>query len=220
MYFCATRSKLSFFSGAVLLFSLALASLSNMASAQIALDLHGKSMDPLHASHGKITVLIFARTDCPITNRYVPLLLQLKNAHAEKTNFWFVYPDKNTTAEQINDHLRQFAISIPALRDPSHLLVKQASATSTICTKSPGAPALPRPHTNCKTFSTPQSLASPSQSQPHPPLAAISPIWNERSVSPLQSLLRRIQLVCICRFATFPHLGRCRFVRRKTRHLQ
>ncbi len=88
-------------------------------------------MDPLHASHGKITVLIFARTDCPITNRYVPLLLQLKNAHAEKTNFWFVYPDKNTAAEQINEHLRQFAISIPALRDPSHSLVKQGSATIT-----------------------------------------------------------------------------------------
>lgn len=131
MYSGAARSKLSFFSGAVLFFSLALVSLSNMASAQTALDLHGKSMDPLHASHGKITVLIFALTDCPITNRYVPLLLQLKNAHAEKTNFWFVYPDKNTTAEQINEHLRQFGISIPALRDPSHSLVKQASATIT-----------------------------------------------------------------------------------------
>jgi len=131
MYSCADRNKLSLFSGAVLFFSLALSSLSNMASAQTALDLHGKSMDPLHASHGKITVLIFARTDCPITNRYVSLLLQLKNAHAEKTNFWFVYPDKNTTAEQINDHLRQFGISIPALRDPSHSLVKQASATIT-----------------------------------------------------------------------------------------
>src|SRR5256885_3204216 len=109
MYSCAACSKLSFLSGAVLLFSLALVSLSNMASAQTALDLHGKSMDPLRASHGKIAVLIFALTDCPITNRYVPLLLQLKNAHAEKTNFWFVYPDKNTTAEQINEHLRQFA---------------------------------------------------------------------------------------------------------------
>jgi len=131
MYSCAARSKLFFLSGAVLFFSLALASPSNMASAQTALDLHGKSMDPLHAAHRKITVLIFARTNCPITNRYVPLLLQLKNAHAEKTNFWFVYPDKNTTAEQINEHLRQFAISIPALRDPSHSLVKQGSATIT-----------------------------------------------------------------------------------------
>src|SRR5258708_6419064 len=123
MYSCATRGKLALFSGAVLLFSLALASLSNMASAQSVLDLHGKSVDPLHASHGKITVLIFARTDCPITNRYVPLLQQLRDAHREKANFWFVYPDKNTTAEQISEHLRQFAISIPALRDPSHALV-------------------------------------------------------------------------------------------------
>src|SRR5256885_11682385 len=109
MYSGAARSNLAFFSGAVLLFSLALSSLSNMASAQAALDLHGKSIDPLHASHGKITVLIFALTDCPITNRYVPLLLQLKDAHAEKVNFRFVYPDNNTTAEQINEHLRQFA---------------------------------------------------------------------------------------------------------------
>jgi len=131
MYSCVPRVNLSVFGRAVLLFSFALASLSNMASAQAALDLHGKSIDPLHASHGKITVLIFARTDCPITNRYVPLLLELKNTHAEKTNFWFVYPDKNTTSEQIGEHLRQFAISIPALRDPSHSLVKRASATIT-----------------------------------------------------------------------------------------
>jgi len=131
MYSCADRSKLSFFFGALLLFSFALASLSNMASAQTALDLRGKSMDPLHASHGKITVLIFALTDCPITNRYAPLLEQMKQTHKDKANFWLVYPDKNTTAEQINEHLRQFAISIPALRDPSHSLVKQASATIT-----------------------------------------------------------------------------------------
>ena len=131
MYSCAARSKLSFFSGAVLLFSLALVSLSNMASAQTARDLHGKSIDPLRAAHGKITVLIFVRTDCPITNRYAPLLEQMKQMHKDKANFWLVYPDKNTAAEQINEHLRQFAISIPALRDPSHSLVKQASATIT-----------------------------------------------------------------------------------------
>jgi len=115
----------------VVAFFLALASLSNMASAQSALDLHGKSFDPVRASHGKITVLIFALTDCPITNRYAPLLQQLNDAHKDKANFWLVYPDKNTTAQQIGERLRQFSVSIPALRDPSHALVKQASVTIT-----------------------------------------------------------------------------------------
>lgn len=131
MYSFVPRVNASALSRAVLSFSFALASLSNMAFAQAALDLHGKSIDPFGASHGKITVLIFARTDCPITNRYAPLLQQMNDAHKDKVNFWLVYPDKNTTAEQIGEHVRQFAISIPAVRDPSHSLVKRASVTIT-----------------------------------------------------------------------------------------
>jgi len=131
MLSCSTLVKLSAAGRAATPFFLALASLSNMASAQSALDLHGKSFDPLRASHGKITVLIFALTDCPITNRYAPLLEQMKEAHKDKANFWLVYPDKNTTAAQIGEHLRQFSVSIPALRDPSHALVNQASVTIT-----------------------------------------------------------------------------------------
>lgn len=131
MYSRSTRAKLSALSRAAALFFLALASLSNMAFAQSALDLRGNSFDPFRASPGKIVVLIFARTDCPITNRYAPLLEQMKEAHKDKANFWLVYPDKNTAAEQIGEHLRQFGISIPALRDPAHSLAKKAEATIT-----------------------------------------------------------------------------------------
>ena len=131
MYSRVPRANVSVFCRAVLPFSLALLSLSNIAFAQTAFDLHGKALDPFRASRGKTTVLIFARTDCPIANRYAPLLQQMNDAHKDKVNFWLVYPDKNTTAGQISQHLRQFAISIPALRDPSHSLVKQASVTIT-----------------------------------------------------------------------------------------
>jgi hypothetical protein len=131
MWFSFAHTKFSLFARALVFLSLGFGLFSTMASAQAALDLQGKSVDPLHASHGKITVFIFARTDCPITNRYVPLLLQLRDAHRERINFWLVYPDKNPTAGQVSEHLRQFAISIPALRDPSHALVKRASATIT-----------------------------------------------------------------------------------------
>jgi hypothetical protein len=131
MHSCAARSKLSFFSGTVLLFSLSLASLASRSSAQAVSDLHGRSIHPFQAAHGKITVLIFVRTDCPITNRYAPLLQQMNDAHKGKANFWFVYLGKNTTAEQIGEHLRQFSISIPALRDPAHALVRRSGVTIT-----------------------------------------------------------------------------------------
>jgi thiol-disulfide isomerase/thioredoxin len=98
---------------------------------QSALDLDGKSVDPVKSSQGKVTVLIFVRTDCPISNRYAPLLQRLSDSLSGKAKFWLVYPDKKTTPNEIAAHLRQFHSSISALRDPDHSLVKLASATIT-----------------------------------------------------------------------------------------
>lgn len=98
---------------------------------QIALDLDGKPLDPIKSSQGKITVLIFVRTDCPISNRYAPLLQRLSDSFSGKAKFWLVYPDRKTTAKEIAAHLKQFNSSISALRDPDHLLVKLAGATIT-----------------------------------------------------------------------------------------
>lgn len=98
---------------------------------QSALDLDGKPLDPIKSSQGKVTVLIFVRTDCPISNRYAPLLQRLNASFSGKAKFWLVYPDKKTTANEIAAHLKQFHSSISALRDPNHSLVKLASATIT-----------------------------------------------------------------------------------------
>jgi len=98
---------------------------------QSALDLDGKSVDPIKSSQGKITVLIFVRTDCPISNRYAPLLQRMSDSFSTKAKFWLVYPDKKTTASEITAHLKQFHSSISALRDPDHSLVKLAGATIT-----------------------------------------------------------------------------------------
>ena len=98
---------------------------------QTAFDLNGKMVDPLKASQGKITVLIFVRTDCPISNRYAPLLLQLKETYSSMASFWLVYPDKKTTASEISVHLKQFHYTFSVLRDPDHSLVKLAGATIT-----------------------------------------------------------------------------------------
>src|SRR3954465_15921151 len=49
-------------------------------------------VDPLQSASGKITVLIFVRTDCPISNRYAPTMKRLAAAHAEKVSFRIIYP--------------------------------------------------------------------------------------------------------------------------------
>jgi AhpC/TSA family len=98
---------------------------------QSALDLNAKQVDPFKSSQGKITVLIFVRTDCPISNRYAPLLERLNDSFSGKAKFWLVYPDKKTTAREIAAHLKQFHSSISALRDTDHSLVKLANATIT-----------------------------------------------------------------------------------------
>jgi thiol-disulfide isomerase/thioredoxin len=98
---------------------------------QTAFDLDGKSIDPIKSSQGKIAVLIFVRTDCPISNRYAPLLQRLNESYSAKAKFWLVYPDKKATAQEIADHLKQFHYSISPLRDPHHSLVKLAAASIT-----------------------------------------------------------------------------------------
>src|SRR5205809_1032070 len=51
-------------------------------------DLSGAPIDPLQFAPGKITVLVFVRTDCPISNRYAPTIKRLSAAYADKASFW------------------------------------------------------------------------------------------------------------------------------------
>lgn len=93
--------------------------------------LNGSPLDPFAASSGHVVVLLFVRTDCPISNRYAPLLQTLREKFRGKADFWLVYPDRNETSSQIAKHLDNFHYSIPALRDAHHALVKRAQATIT-----------------------------------------------------------------------------------------
>lgn len=96
-----------------------------------ALDLKGKAADPLKLSPEKIVVLIFVRTDCPVSNRYAPALQKLGAAYKDKAVFWLVYPSKAETAETIRKHEKEYGYAFPALRDPQRVLVKESHAEIT-----------------------------------------------------------------------------------------
>jgi thiol-disulfide isomerase/thioredoxin len=95
------------------------------------IDLAGKAMDPFEVARGKVVVLIFVRTDCPISNRYAPVIQRLSAQNTEKAEFFLVYPDKKESAEAIRKHDQEFGYKIAALRDPQHVLVKQSRAQIT-----------------------------------------------------------------------------------------
>jgi hypothetical protein len=94
-------------------------------------DLAGNPIDPLKSAGGKVVVLVFVRTDCPVSNRYAPTIQKLSAEHASKVAFWLVYPSKSESAEVIRKHEREYGYKIPALRDPQHTLVKESQVQIT-----------------------------------------------------------------------------------------
>jgi DNA-binding transcriptional LysR family regulator len=90
----------------------------------------GNAHNPFSSSaHAR--VFVFVRTDCPITNRYAPELRRISEEfRARGVDFWLVYPDPNTTASAIKEHVAQYSFPGVALRDPRHELVKLAHATT------------------------------------------------------------------------------------------
>ena len=83
------------------------------------------------ASSARARVLIFVRTDCPITNRYAPELQRLSQEFSSRgAAFWLVYPDPSSTPQAIEQHRTQYNFPGTVLRDPRHSLVKLAHATT------------------------------------------------------------------------------------------
>jgi hypothetical protein len=87
--------------------------------------------DPWKSSAGKVVVLIFLRTDCPVSNRYAPEIQRISAEHASDAAFWLVYPDRRETAGEIQKHDREFHYALPVLRDPQRKLIKRAEVTIT-----------------------------------------------------------------------------------------
>lgn len=96
------------------------------------LDLSGHAVNPLEATNQKATVFLFVRTDCPISNRYAPLVRRIYEKYSPQgVAFWLVYLDRSESAKTIERHRREFDYRCGALRDPQHALVKLTGARVT-----------------------------------------------------------------------------------------
>jgi thiol-disulfide isomerase/thioredoxin len=94
-------------------------------------DLHGHAVDPFQRTSGKVIVLLFVRTDCPIANRYAPTIQEISAKYANGAEFYLVYAVKTETQNQVRNHVKEYGFQLMALRDPQYELVRRAQARVT-----------------------------------------------------------------------------------------
>jgi hypothetical protein len=80
----------------------------------------------------RVVVLLFVRTDCPISNRYAPEIQRIEQRfHKQGVTFRLVYPEAGVTDESIERHRREYGYTIPGIADPKHLYVTRAGVEVT-----------------------------------------------------------------------------------------
>jgi hypothetical protein len=90
-------------------------------------------VDPFQApANVKAIVFLFTSVDCPISNRYAPVIKNLNDTFVAKgVQFWLVYPNPFDTSPSIQQHRKAYSYPMGALLDPDHALAKLAKATVT-----------------------------------------------------------------------------------------
>lgn len=99
------------------------------APAAPATDLAGRVATPFAGDPP--TVLLFVRTDCPISNRYAPVIRALAERYAGRVRFYSVFVAPDESASSVQTYMREYAPGTIPLLDPAHALVRRAGATVT-----------------------------------------------------------------------------------------
>ena len=91
------------------------------------------SNSDLLSPHGeKAVVLLFIRSDCPISNRYAPELQRLYKQYSPSgIDFHLIYPEPGLTPAEMEAHRKEYGYTIPALLDAQHQFVSRARAKVT-----------------------------------------------------------------------------------------
>lgn len=96
------------------------------------LDLAGRPVRELGGTGTRAVVLVFAASDCPICNRYVPEIARLSAEFSPQgARFWWVYPNPEDTASLVGRHNTEFAIQERTILDTRQTLTAWAHATTT-----------------------------------------------------------------------------------------
>jgi peroxiredoxin len=96
------------------------------------LDLNGRPHALLAVNQHAVTVVVFTRTDCPISNRAAPEIRHVYEIfHPRGVELYLIYVDPRQPPDAIRAHLKEYEYPCPALRDPEHSLVAATGATVT-----------------------------------------------------------------------------------------
>lgn len=94
-------------------------------------DLDDQLSDPL-ADNGRADLLLFVRTDCPISNRYAPELARIAERFAaEPLDVWLIYVDEDETPGLIRQHMADYQLPGTPLRDTRQELAARAGVKVT-----------------------------------------------------------------------------------------
>ncbi len=94
----------------------------------LSVNLFGLS-DPF-APPARVRVLLFLRTDCPLTARYAPEVRRIaQEFRTRAVSFWLVYPDRSDSKGAIEAYSKQYSLPGTTIGDPGGDLVRRAHAT-------------------------------------------------------------------------------------------
>ena len=87
----------------------------------------------IFSPHGeKAVVLLFVRSDCPVSNRYAPELQRLFRTYSPQgIDFLLVYPEAGLRESAMREHQREYGYQIPAALDVEHEYVERAGTRVT-----------------------------------------------------------------------------------------
>ena len=95
-------------------------------------DLRGGMHRPLQVAPGKIHVLVFVTTDCPIANSYAPLLRELSEEWlGSNVQLFVVHVEPDTTVALARQHADMYNLPNPVLIDPRQELASALKVRAT-----------------------------------------------------------------------------------------
>ncbi len=111
-------------------------------------DIDSRDVTSLAEPTTKYIAAIFVASDCPISNRYLPLLVRLAHQFAPRgVRMWLIYPNPGDTLAAVRAHQSQYpaAASLPQLVAPDPRFLTHARAYVTPEAVILGADAMRQP---------------------------------------------------------------------------